>query len=535
MLRFSYAVQSDPPLRLPPGKSLLNYVTAVTLIAPDGSALSSGGGAYSSDASGAITEASKNSEKVDPRWPVVGVDIDVLDPAASGRASGRFAGPITIYDIPVPPEPDKVTPVHAEAEAPLGTRIIIEKVLISPKETGIKTTFVYRVVPDPAAPDLQFGASTNTLVVDDTGAKIGSYGMTGSGDLLPLKSALSPESMGMIYGAGVNGVPSPGAKTMRLTLDAEESSEQLKDDTFYRHFHLLIPLAMLNMQSHRAVPPRMIQQGKEVTGQVDTLTDTGGLIRLRLLLQDRTDPHIRWEAQSMKAINDKGEEAIGQSLIGTPFRKIGQDDFLWKADGTALLPGESAEESYFGSNNSAFNAGTGPAASAGTLTLSVNAEAVRKQDHLVDFSKLPIPADGQTLVFKRAASDAFGGKLILKKITLFSPAHPLPAPAPEGIGLSGLALVLTEPSVAGSRSPADYHPVDYQTVAATDTTGQHLRPVGSRERLEGDGPERQVTLFLQKPAAGAKTFSLRMGRTEQIDLHKTETLTFTDLPAPVHR
>ena len=552
-LTFHYSVSADPPQQLPPGKSLLNYVTAVTLIAPDGSTLSGGGGGYSSDASGAITEASKNAENVDPRWPLVGVDIDVLDPAASVRASGRFAGPITILDIPVPSEIDKVTPVHAEAEAPLGTRIIVEKVLLSPKAPDIKTTFVYRVIPDTAAPDLQFGASTNCLVVDDTGNKIGSYGMAGSGDMLPLKDvlikdALNPDSTGMIYDAGVNAVPSPGAKTMRLTLDANESSELLKNEADYRHFHLQIPLATLFQGAGRAFPPLMARQQGQVAGTIDTLNLKESRYRLRLILRDRKNPHIQWEVRSIQATDDTGKQALGEPLTAAPFRHPGEDDFLWEADGTALSPGDVAREFYFGASCLPFLPGTAKPAAAGTIRFSVNAQAAREQNHLLDFSKLPIPADGQTLTLNRTVTDAFGGHLVLQKIAAYSPEHPLPPGLPNTPAPSGLALVLAEPySKSGgaevAKTSVDYQPVDYQLVAANDSTQRRLRQTVALSSVDGDalqglsptpshGPMRVVTLFLRLPAPDAKTFNLRMGRLEQIDLHRSETLTFPDVPAP---
>lgn len=529
-LQIAYSVQADPPLRLPPGKSLLNYVTKVTLIAPDGSALTGGGSGASSDASGARTSASVGSRDVDPRWPILGVDIDLQDPAAPARASGRSEGPITISDIPVPTAPDTVTHVHAETVTPLGTHVVVEKVQVSPEAKDTKTTFVLRVTPDPDAPDLRFSiTSRDVVVVDDTGATLGLIhrGMMGGGD------ELEHERQPRLYWAGVSGTPTPGAKTLRLTLDTTESSEQLRDDSYYRHFHLRVPLKALYTGSARAYPPLMTKQGKDLVGQIDSLGWQWDRYRLRLILRDRTDPSVRWQLQSVQATDDAGNALTGHTPKG--------DNFLWKADGSPLAPGEAALETYLGgAAPPSVSYGVTPPVPAKTLTLTVQAQALHPQEHLLDFTLLPIPADGQTLTLNKTVSDAFGGKLTLEKITAYSPAHPLPPGvaariAPLTLAPTGLALLLAEPP---SKTTTRF---DYQMIAVNDTTGRHLRPISTAFHGEGNalsdappvsGAPRLLTLFVRLPAPGAKTFNLRMENTEQIDLHKSETLVFPDIPAP---
>lgn len=527
--QFSYTAQADPPLHLPPGKSLLNYVTSVMLIAPNGSLMSSEGSGYSSDASGAKISASVNTGNVDPRWPVLGVDIDLLDPAAPARASGRSDEPITISDISVPTAPNTVTRVHAETVTPLGTRVVVEKVQVSPEAKGTKTTFVFRVIPDPNAPDLQFKFTTGNMAVDDTGAKLGRGSMMGGGDML------GQASQPRIYSAGVSGVPAPDAKTLRLTLNASESSEQLRDDTFYRHFHLLIPLKALYTGSARAYPPLMTKQGKDLVGKVDSLGWQWDRYHLRIVLRDRMDPNVRWQMQAVQAADDAGNVLTGQVSHG--------DDFLWKGDGTPLAPGETALDTHLGgAGGSSDSYRVTPPAPAQTLTLTVTAQAFREQAHTLDFVRLPIPADGQTLTLNKAVSDAFGGKLTLEKITAYSPAHPLPPGvpariAPMDLAPSGLVLLLAEPPSDSGKTA-----VDYELIAVNDTKGRHLRPVSTGFYASGDalsdassvsGTPRLLTLFLRPSAPGAKMFNLRMGRQEQIDLHKSETLVFPNIPAPL--
>jgi len=355
--------------------------------------------------------------------------------------------------------------------------------------------------------------------------------------------------------AGVSGVPALGAKTMRLTLDATESSERLKDDVYFRHFRLLIPLASLSPGPARAYPPLMTQQGKDAIGLMDTLNWNEDRYRLRLVLRDRADPGIRWQVRGLSAKDDAGNRLTGR-VAHDNFVRHG-DDFFWKADGTALGPGETALDTRLGEVGAPDGPwGTAPATPAKTLTLTVDAQAFRVHDHLLDFAKLPVPADGLTLTPGRAVTDAFGGRLVLRKIRAYSPAHPLP-PTPglaQNILPSGLALVMAEPP-----SPTGETSVDYQMIAANDPAGRRLIPLTVFARVDGDAlngtaimpgsidpatgdfarlkpdpkyPARLVTLFLRLPTPGAKTFNLRMERTEQVDLHQSETLTFPDIPAP---
>lgn len=231
----SYDVQANPKPRLAPSKSPLNYVTTAALTAPSGSAIGYGSG-YMSELNGRKISAWITSPLIDTCWPLVGVNIDVLDPVASIRASGRSIEPITIFDIPTPTEADQITSVHAETTTPLGTRIIVEKVLISPAEGNVNTTFVFRIIPDVSAPDLSFNLNSDSRAVDDTGKNLGVGNMGGKGD------ALGQKTDPLLYSTSVTGIPSSSAQTMQLTLTATETSEHLKDERYYRHFHLLVPL-----------------------------------------------------------------------------------------------------------------------------------------------------------------------------------------------------------------------------------------------------------------------------------------------------
>jgi len=529
----SYHAYASLPIPLPLHKSLLDYVTQVSLIGPNGDMLSSGGGGQEGDSSGATISKSAYWQDIDPRWPLVAVDIDFLDPAAPARATGRSISPITIADIPVPTDFDKVTSVHVETTTPLGTRVIVEKVKVSPGAAGFKTYFVFRVVPDPEAPDLQFTFSTGSKVVDDTGAILTPHGggLAGGGDEL--------EQQPGFRSVGISGVPSPDAKTMTLTLDATESSEMLKQDSWYRHFHLLVPLRLLDSSARRNHAPLAVVQGKDVTVSLDSTMIQANRYRTRFTLRDRTASGITWRISAIR-----GKDDAGNMLTGNPSRDTA---FYWKVDGSPLGPDEEASEAILGGLGQPRGPfGVTVPLTAKTLSLEADVVGVRKRYHLLDFSKIPIPAPGQILTLNRAVQDAFGKRLVLRKVGAYSPEHPLPSGfnTPEFPFLSpaapaGIVAVLAEPP-----DPKGRNIFDYTVVAANDPLGRHLGTVASLNSIPGDtlrsvspapanDPARVRTLFFRIASLGARTFNLRMGHDEILMLDKRETLAFPVIPAPV--
>lgn len=535
-----YDVHTDHPLRLPPGKSLLDFVTNVTLIIPNGTQMASDGGGRATDASGALTGVDIIWNKIDPRWPLVGVDVEFLDPDAPVRAAGREEVPITISNLPVPAMGDTVRPVHAEAVTPLGTRITVEKVaVLSDPELVTRyswrsdkvTKFGFRAVTDPAVPDMRFLCSSGITVTDDTGKtlKLSGGSMGGAEAGWPGRPTLQM--------VGLGDVPAPGAKTMTLTLHPEESSEMLAQESAYRHFRLLVPLNSLMFGPQTARLPLLVRTGKDVVGTVDTLAWDGASYYLRLILHDRADPKIRWQVHALSGVDDGGSALSGRTTHG--------DDFFWKTDGAPLAPGETALESHLGKPNDHNNQyGVSAPPPAKSLTLDADVEAFREQSHVFDFAKIPIPPAGTDLTLNRAVQDAFGGRLVLRNVAAYSPARPLPPgfvkPTDTFTAASGLVVVLAEPP-----SPSGEAAMDYQMIAATDTAGRRLRPTASLGSAKGyallgkspappGDTARVATLFLRLPAPGAQTFNLRMGREEMIPLNRHETLTFS-LPAPSQR
>lgn len=529
---FGYDVQSDPPLRLPPGKSLLDFITNATLIAPNGSQISIGGGL--------LWSRNVMWNGIDPRWPLIGVDVDFLDPTAPVRAAGREEVPITISGIPVPAMGETVRPVHAEAVTPLGTRITVGKVevLTDPElitryswRSAAMTKFVFQAVTDPAVPDMQFLCSSDIIVTDDTGKTLSTRSNMNGGEF---------DGIGRppLYSVGLGDVSAPGAKTMTLTLHPKESSEMLVQESAYRHFHLLVPLNSLMFGPHIARSPLLVQTGRNAVGTVDTFIREGSFYYLRLVLRDRADRKVHWQVRALHGVDDGGNALSGRTSHG--------DDFFWKTDGAPLAPGETALESHLGKPNNPNNQyGVFAPPPAKSLTLKADVEAFREQSHVLDFAKVPIPPDGTNLTLNRAVRDAFGDRLVLRNVVAYSPIHPLPPgfvkPTDKFTSLSGLVVILAEPP-----SPTGDPAMDYQMIAATDTVGRRLRPAASLDNssgyaLRGKSPAplgdtaRVTTLFLRPPAPDAKTFNLRMGREEMLPLNQQETLTFSDIPAAPER
>ncbi len=524
---------------LPTQKSLLDDITAITAVSPDGRLLPNPGSGMVRNRDGATVSRYSYWENVDPRWPLVAVDVDFIDPAAPLRASGRFAGPVTITGIPVPVESDKITPVHAEATTVLGTKIVVEKVKVSPGAKEYQTTFVFRVVPAPDAPDLQFIFSSGGKVIDDTGARVNptGVGIAGGGDLLEPQLPYQSQTRSV----GVAGVPSAGAKTLTLTLDVNESSEQLKEDHWFRHFHLLVPMRLLDPSGRRPYSSLAAVEGKQVAATLESLTPQQSRYRTRFTFQDRTHSGLTWRLDAVRGKDDAGNP-LTSSPTGTAF--------FWKADGSPLAKNEDSEEVVLGAPGEP-NGPFGVAAPkpAKTLALEADVSAVREQYHVLDFPKIPIPAPGQFRVLNRAVQDASGARLILRKIGAYSPDAPLPglnfsdlskppyylSPPPTGI-----AVVLAEPP-----DPKGKTDFDFTVVAANDPFRRHLgredglTEVSAPGDLVGPGPSispnvpaRVRTFFFRAASLGAATFNLRMGYDAVIHLNRHETLVFPAVAAP---
>ena len=457
-------------------------------------------------------------------------------PAAPPKAIGLSTAPITIADIPAPNQPDTVTPAHAETVTPLGTHIVVEKIKVSPNATGIKTWVVFRVVPPPDAADLQFQCSSGGHLVDNTGADVnpsGGGGSIGGGD--QLSDPPAGNSRGD-WTVGFFNAPAPGAKTLRLTLTATESSQTLKQDSWYRHFHLHVPLGTLWAGDRSAHTALATVQGSRVAASFESVGPAWGHYRVHLTLRDRADPTVLWRVHAIRAKDDTGNVLTGQP---SP-----DDAFFWHVDGEPLGPEDTACETYLGLPGSPYDEyGTKPAPPAKTLALEADVEAVRYRPHVLDFPRVPVPAPGQTLTLNRRVTDAFGSRLVLRKVFAYSPAHPLPAglPSPYSgvIAPAGLAVVMAEPP-----DPHGATSFDDRLLAANDATGSHLISSSGLASTEGDrllvGPPppggeraRVITYLLRAPRPGATTFNLRLGRDEIIPLGRTETVAFPPVTAPV--
>ncbi len=500
----NFRVEASPPLTLPPGKRLKDYVTNIAAFTPDGYSL--------------------NWDDVDPRSSLVDVDVTFVDPAAPPKATGRSAGPVTISAIPVPALTDVDTPTQAETTTPLGTRIMVEKVKVDAK--GGTTTFAMRVIPDPEAGDLVFNHSTGTQARDDTGVEF--------------SAGRGSDTGGPVIGPGtfrvtIRGIPSPGAKTMRLTLDSDEKSEQLKQDLCYRYFHLVVPLRRLSTAARRPFQSLATVQGANVTATLDSVGREWDRYRTRLVLKDRLDPHISWRVRQMRGKDDAGHDLLGSR---------GSANFFWKTDGSSLAPGESAAEIYVGAPGDPMGYGGVQDAPLGAKTLSLTAdvEAFHEDYRLLDFPQISVPAPGQTLNVDRRVDAAPGLALILRKVIAYSAAHPLPSGFRyrSDLGSSGLAVILAEPP-----DPKGKTRFEFDLVGASDSTGRHLLMIYSQTGAPSDAlpgaslppasdPARVMTYFFHPPTPSAQTWSLRMDYDRKTRLPgKRETITFPAVPAPL--
>lgn len=515
-LDVKYRIEMAALVPLPPDKKPADYVKTITAVSPEGFSLGGASGR-------GFGRAEWND--IDPRLPWIGLDIEFLDPSATPREAGQYAGPVAITDIPVPGRLNAAVPVHAETITPLGTQVIVEKVEILPGAAGNETKLTVHVVPDQDASDLQFSYSTGTQLHDDTGANLSGYG-TSNGN-----NAGSPYRTVLVHSA-----PKPGAKRMTLTLDVNESSERLRQNAEYRHFQLRVPLNSLKPGRKYAAVPLASVQGKELAATLDSVEVQWGCYQARIVVHDQHDPTITWRLHTVR----------GTTEAGNPLRKTyGSNTFFWKSDGSPLADGETGWEVALntpGQEREDIDAAPPPAK---TLLLTADFRAYRQQSYFIDCSNLPVPEPGQTVTLNRTIQDASGASVIVRKVEAYSLTYPLPRGSEKQGHLtftaspSGLVVVLAEPN--SLKPKKDF---DYDIVTANDPSGTSLLSTRSMKFAPGDAllstslppPDNlaQVeTVYLQPPAPEARTFDLRLYHETALRLDQNEALTFPAVPAPV--
>lgn len=504
-LDVKYQVEMPASASLPPGKKPEDYVKSITATSPEGFLLD-------------------DWNNIDPRLPWIGLDIELLDPSATPREAGQFAGPVAVEGIPVPSRVNVAVPIHAETTTPLGTRVVVEQVEIIPGASGNETKFTVHVIPDQDAPDLQFSYSTNTQLHDDTGADL-------SGDGAPTgNNAGSPYIAILIHSA-----PKSGAKRMTLTLDVNETSERLRQNAHYRYFHLRVPLDSLKPGRKYANVPLASVQGKYLAATLDSVDVQWGCYQARIIVHDQHDPTITWRLHTVRATTE-----AGSSLRKT----FGSNTFFWKSDGSPLAEGETGWETDLnapGQEREDIDAAPPPAK---TLSLTADFRAYREHGYFLDCLNLPIPELGQTVTLNRTVQDTSGASMIVQKVAAYSLEYPLSHASWKQGHLSfvasplGLVVVLAEP--ASLKPKKDF---DYDIVTAIDSSGTSLLSTRTMKFAPGDAllgtsfsmPDdsaRVETIFLQLPVQAARTFNLRLYRETAVRLDQSEALTFPAVPAP---
>ena len=520
-----YTVLADPTVLLPAGTRLLDCVQSVTAENPSGFQYEDTAGFHFPYGQyGGHNGGSMTWDNVDPRDAAVRLSFELRNPSASPREAGDSEAPITVTNIPVP-LPDADMPVHAETITPLGTHFIVEnvKVTTKPDADGNRTFLTLHIVPAAGAADLEFEHSTGTRIVDDTGARISGDGTSTGGSRGPAVEIL-----------GIRGVPSPGAKTLTLTLDGRESSESLRQHKFFPQFHLFISLQSVVPVRRRTHPPLATFQDENVTATLDSLGIKNGCYQTRIILRDRHDPAVIWRVYAIH-----GETDTGTLLQNTH----GAYSVFWKANNAPIAEGDNGWEVLVSESGTEGRPGETPPP-AKTLSLAVDLRAYRQDSVSLDFNHVPVPAPGQTLALKRRVRDASGAYLVLRKVAMYSPSHPLPPgfdypgrrsglyPAP-----SGLAVVMAEPPAVTGKNE-----FDFDLVSASDSSGDALITKRTLNAAPGDAllgaaqdasdGARVKTFYLAAPLPGVQAFNLHFYHDHSTRLDVPETVPFTNVPAP---
>ncbi len=397
------------------------------------------------------------------------------------------------------------------------------KVTTKPDADGHRTFLTVHIVPAADAADLGFEHSTGTSIVDDTGVRISGYGTSSGGSWGSAVELL-----------GVSGVPSPGAKTLTLTLDASESSEGLRQQKFFPQFHLLIPLQSVVPVRRRAYPPLATFQDENVTATLDSLGTKNGCYQTRIILRDRHDPAVVWRVYAIHGKTDTG--TLLQNTHGSY-------SVFWKANNTPIAEGDNGWEVLVSESGEEGHPGEA-APPAKTLSFAVDLRAYCEDSVSLDFQHVPVPAPGQTLAPKLRVRDASGAYLVLRKVALYSPSHPLPPgfdypnhQFPTPLAPCGLAVVMAEPPAATGGNDFDFNLVSANTFSGDTLVTERRLNAAPGDALLGaaqnaSDPARVKTFYLAAPLPGVQDFNLHFYREHSTRLDVPETLTFTNVPAP---
>jgi hypothetical protein len=220
---FFVAFRTFAPAEAKTKKPAAEWARFTGLTTPDGQLVYGSGGGILEKENGSGSALS--FPNIDPRWKSVTANWEITSPQAPAGADGQFSGG---YELK-------------------GATPSAGKPLVEPKTT-LKTAHGTKYVLQSIACDFEKKTTTFTLSIEKPanvpGVRVSTYQSTIKDDLGTLFRS-SSRSDGKQFTVIANGLPAPGAKSLTIGLEVEESAPGWKKQQFYRPISLDIPVAAL--------------------------------------------------------------------------------------------------------------------------------------------------------------------------------------------------------------------------------------------------------------------------------------------------
>lgn len=452
--------------------------------------------------------AAWNAE-VNPRAQSVGVEFEMLDPAAPPNASGAWTSPLNFAGLPLPQGEGKILTLNRSLQTPHGTRVTIEKAV---RRAG-RLVFVLRLYPPASVPDMQaeFGSDefhTRPIVpviTDDTGKELSS-------------AALEIESLDGLQTVRPDwewpftvktAAPARNARTFNIALKVEESAPSLKQWQWFHTFRFEVPTAAIAS----LLPPTKgadvaVVKTPKLQATLESVKPDFGNLKLRFWWRDLQKPKFPDQKWRLSKLYGTGDFTLDTPEEVTPY------PIFWHGNGTMPAPDENGE--------AVIALGGAPR----PMTLRAEVEAVRERRCALDFNDLPLPAPAQTIVINREIMAPLGTKITLRQISHVAHSGPMAGFDElelENLRMSHHAGVLV---IAFEIQHPQQAQAELNLAWARDEKGHE------RSQNTGTHKDPQKWLFDFGFPKGAQKLNLHLIAEETRKLGLTETVNFPEFKTP---
>lgn len=448
-------------------------------------------------------------EDVDPAWPSITVEYEVLTPNAAASARGTVTSTLVFDKLPVPGAVGKSLPVNRTLTTALGTQITVKNVAGVTSGNGKGTELTLRWAAPAAVPDVKPSLNITKITTDGKAWPSTTAGGGAQANLITTRyDSLGPED----------------AQEMTITFKVKEQAPSLQERKQFSLVRVDVPVAPLLEKSL----PLLAEAPKEK--MADVLAQAKGT-NVRVMAEFKEGGYTNggvgniwvkgeglardenWFVQELDATDQNGEKLTSAlNLLGMPYR-------YWRADSSRSEPGEYSQPMMVQGK-----------AMPTSLNLSLKLKKARRIEHWSHLQGVPVPAPGATVELPaRKIEDDF---VVVKRVVSYRNLAELPG-FQDGRNLpeeqTGLAVVLE----VSPLYPNAWMEMDSRT--ATDDAGRDLSEYGygtydgdkTRSKQENN---RLRTILLPVPTPGTKTIEMRFVTAEILWSDQTQTVEVKNVP-----